>query len=319
MFASRSHIASRHPPPLPSWSPGEFVATHDAYETTLRAHVVADPRVVVMDGACTEEHTVATALALHARGLIPFASTFGDSWAYARDLLEMAASSRTDIRLAGSDMDVAGGRTRMALEHIEMFRALSDSTVLMASDANQTAALLEAMLERVGLVYLRTVRLATPVIYAPGERFAIGGSSTLRSSPDDQVTLLGAGVTTHEALAASDILAAGGVRARVIDLYSIKPLDTATVVASARETGNVVVTEDHWPRGGLGDAVLDALSDAAADVAVRHLAVHTRPIGGHPDEQLWRSGIDRTWIATAARDLLEQPGCRHRLDWVHST
>ena len=309
MCASSSDIAPiapPHPSLLPSWSPGEFVATRDAYETTLRARVVADPRVVVVDGGRTEEQTVATALAVHARGLIPFASTFADSWTHARELLEMAASSRTSLRLAGSHMDVVDGLTRMALEDIEMFRALSDSTVLMASDANQTAALLETMLERVGLVYLRTACIATPVIYAPGERFAIGGSSTLRASPDDQVTLLGAGVTTHEALAAADTLATWGVRARVIDLYSIKPLDTATVVQAARQTGNVVVAEDHRPHGGLGDAVLDALSDAGDEIAVRPLAVHTRPTAGHPEEQLWRSGIDRTWIAVAARDLLEQ-------------
>ena len=307
MFASRSDTAPPHPALLPFWSPGEFVATHDAYEATLRAMRASDSRIVVVESALSEQQMVANALALHSRGRIPFASTFADSWAHARDLLEMAASSRTDIRLAGSYMDVAGGLTRMALEDIAMFRALRDSTVLIASDANQTAALVETMLDRVGVAYLRALRMATPVIYAPGERFTIGGSSTLRSSPDDQVTLLGAGVTTHEALAAADILATAGINARVIDLYSIRPLDAATVVQAARETGNVVVAEDHWPQGGLGDAVLEAVSDGAGDVAVRNLAVHTRPTPGHPEQQLWRSGIDRTWIVTAARDLLEQP------------
>jgi transketolase len=320
MFASRSDIAPPDTTLLPSWSPGEFVATHDAYEKTLRAMQASDSRIVVVENALSEQQMVAKALAVHSRGRIPFASTFADSWAHARDLLEMAASSRTDIRLAGSHMDVAAGLTRMALEDLAMFRALRGSTVLLASDANQAAALVEAMLDRVGVAYLRTVRMATPVVYAPGERFTIGGSSMLRSSPDDQVTLLGAGVTTHEALAAADLLAADGVRARVIDLYSIKPLDTAAVVAAGLDTGNVVVAEDHWPRGGLGDAVLDALSDATDDISVRHLAVHTRPTAGHPEEQLWRSGIDRTWIATAARDLLEQPrlgpGQRHKRVWA---
>jgi transketolase len=299
---------------LPSWSPGELVATHAAYETTLRAIQAIDPRLTVVDGTLAEEQMVAQALALHARGLVPFASKVADSWAHARDLLEIVASSRADIRLAGSHLDVAGadgGFSEMALGDIAVFRALRESTVLAASDANQTAALVAMMLDLAGVTYLRTLRIATPVIYAPGERFTIGGSSTLRSSADDQVTLLGAGVTTHEALAAADVLAEAGTSARVIDLYSIRPLDTATVVKAARETGNVVIAEDHWPHGGLGDAVLEALSDTAGDVAVQHLAVHTRPTSAHPARQLWRSGIDRTWIVTAARDLLERRPAVH--------
>lgn len=294
---------------LPSWSPGEFVATHEAYETTLAALRTADSRLAVIDSALAAEQMVAKSLAFHARGQIPLASTFAGSWTRARDLLQMAASSRMDIRLIGSHMGVTGegGLTRMALDDVAMFRGLSDSTVLTAADANQTAALVETMLDPVGVAYLRTARMATPVIYSPGERFTIGGSSTLRTSPDDRVTLFGAGLTTQEALAAADMLAAAGTSARVIDLYSISPLDTATVVQAARETGNVVIAEDHFPHGGLGDAVFEALSGVATDVAVRHLAVHTPPTAGHPEQQLWRSGIDRTWIVTAVRDLLEQP------------
>jgi transketolase len=188
-----------------------------------------------------------------------------------------------------------------------MFRAIHNSTVLSAADANQTTALVEEMLGRPGVVYLRTLRLATPVIYPPGERFPIGGSRTLRSSKHDDVTLLAAGATVHEALAAADTLERFDIRARVIDLYSAKPLDAATVVEAARETGNIIVAEDHWAEGGLGDAVLEALADADSDARVRRLAVHTRPTSGRPEELLGRTGIDRTWIATAARDLLEQP------------
>jgi transketolase len=148
--------------------------------------------------------------------------------------------------------------------------------------------------------------MATPVIYPPGQGFAIGSSRTLRSSKHDHVTLVGAGVTVHEALASADLLAATGIRARVIDVYSVKPLDTGSVVEAARETGNIIVAEDHWAHGGLGAAVLETLADADSDARVRRLAVHTRPTSRRPKEQLWRSGIDRTWIATAARDLLEQ-------------
>jgi transketolase len=125
------------------------------------------------------------------------------------------------------------------------------------------------------------------------------------------VTLLAAGVTVHEALAAADILAAAGVRARVIDLYSVKPVDTSAVVQAARDTGNLIVAEDHWAQGGLGDAVLQTLADADSDARVRRLAVHTMPTSGRPEELLWRAGIDRTWIATAARELPEQRPTRN--------
>jgi len=153
-----------------------------------------------------------------------------------------------------------------------------------------------------------------------GERFPIGGSRTLRSSNHDHLTLLAAGVTVHEALAAADLLASTGIHARVIDLYSVKPLDTPTVLDAALETGNLIVAEDHWAQGGLGDAVLEALADAGSNARVRRLAVHTMPTSGRPDDLLWRSGIDRTWIATAARDLLEQPAAHngHRRAHTHA-
>jgi transketolase len=235
----------------------------------------------------------------------------------------MAAISRANLRLVGSHTGVTVGEdgpSQMALEDISMFRAIHDSTVLVSSDANQTAALVEAMLDRPGIVYLRTLRMATPVIYPPGDRFPIGGSRTLRTSKHDHVTLLAAGITVHEALAAADLLASTGIHARVIDLYSVKPLDTATVIQAALETGNLVIAEDHWAQGGLGDAVLEALADADSDARVRRLAVHTMPTSGRPEELLWRSGIDRTWIATAARDLLEQPTAHngHRRAHTHA-
>jgi transketolase len=221
----------------------------------------------------------------------------------------MAAISRADIRLVGSHTGVTVGEdgpSQMALEDIAMFRAVHGSTVLVASDANQTAKLTRAMIDRPGVVYLRTLRMATPVIYEPEDDFPIGGSRVLRSSAHDDVALLAAGVTVREALAAADALAATGVRARVIDLYSVKPLDAETVTAAARATGRVVVVEDHWSQGGLADAVLEALADADADVdvRVRRLAVTAMPTSGQPDELLRWAGIDREAIARAARALL---------------
>jgi transketolase len=310
-----------------------------AYEAALRTIGAANPRIVAMEAdpdsstyaqtfpaapavrpvesviaehvsAAPEQQMVATAIALQTSGRIPFAATFADSWTTAHDLIRMAATNGANIRLIGSHAAVAGDEdatSQLALENIAMFRAIHNSTVLIAADANQTAALVETMLDRPGVTYLRTLRLATPVIYPPGERFPIGGSRTLRSSKHDDMTLLAAGATVHEALAAADIFDRFGIRARVIDLYSVKPLDTATIVDAARETGNIIVAEDHWAEGGLGDAVLEALADADSDARVRRLAVHTRPTSGRPEELLGRTGIDRTWIATAARDLLEQP------------
>jgi transketolase len=328
---------------LPAWSPGELVATRRAYGEALRAVGAAEPRVVAMDGEVgnstysqifrdafperyfemyvAEQQMVAAAIGLQARGKIPFASTFAAFWTRAHDFIRMAAISRADIRLVGSHTGVTVGEdgpSQMALEDIAMFRAIHDSTVLVSSDANQTAALVEAMLDQPGVSYLRTLRMATPVIYPPGDRFPIGGSRTLRTSKHDHVTLLAAGITVHEALAAADLLASTGIHARVIDLYSVKPLDTPTVVKAALETGNLIVAEDHWAQGGLGDAVLEALADADNHARVRRLAVHTMPTSGRPDELLWRSGIDRTWIATAARDLLELPAADNRHHRAHT-
>jgi transketolase len=232
----------------------------------------------------------------------------------------MAAINGANIRLIGSHAAVVGdkdGTPQLALEDIAMFRAIHDSTVLSAADANQTAALVDEMLGRPGVAYLRTLRMATPVIYAPGERFQIGGSRTLRSSKHDDVTLIAAGATVHEALVAANILDQFGIRARVIDLYSVQPLDVPTVIDAARETGNIVIAEDHWPAGGMGDAVLETLTDADTGARIRQLAVHTRPTSGRPEELLGRTGIDRTWIATAARDLLEQPRSQNGHRRVH--
>jgi len=198
----------------------------------------------------------------------------------------------------------ADGPSQMALEDLAMLRAVHGSTVLYPSDATSTAALVAAMADREGVVYMRTTRGAYPVLYAPSEDFPIGGSKVLRSSPDDQVTLIGAGATLHECLAAADTLAATGVRARVIDLYSVKPLDTSAVIAAARETGRLVVVEDHHPEGGIASAVLEALAQGGRlDVDVMSLAVRELPGSGTGEELMDASGITAPHIVDAARTL----------------
>jgi transketolase len=200
----------------------------------------------------------------------------------------------------------------MALEDIASLRAIHGSTVLHPCDANQTARLVAAMADTDGISYLRTLRPATPVLYSPDEEFAIGGSRVLRASDNDDVTLIGAGITVHESLKAADALAEEGITARVIDLYSIKPLDEETLRAAAEATRRIVTVEDHWPEGGLGDAVLAALADTEEPPRVVKLAVSEMPRSGKPDELLAASGIDAGHIATAARRLVasEVPAAR---------
>ena len=194
----------------------------------------------------------------------------------------------------------------MALEDLAIFRAVHSSTVLYPSDPNQAAALVRAMADYRGIAYMRTTRGATPTIYGPDDRFEIGGSTVLRSSDDDQVTLIGAGVTLHEALKAADELSAQGIAARVIDLYSVKPVDEETVRQAAADTGAIITVEDHWPEGGIGDAVLAALAEVEG-VRVHKLAVTGMPGSGKPAELLHEFGIDSDAIVAAAQDLVRTP------------
>jgi transketolase len=192
----------------------------------------------------------------------------------------------------------------MALEDIASLRAVHGSTVLHPCDANQTARLVAAMADVPGISYLRTLRPATPVLYSADEAFEIGGSRVLRSSDEDEVALIGAGITVHEALKAADALSEEGISARVVDAYSIKPLDAATVRAAAEATGRLVTIEDHWPEGGLGDAVLEAVADLEEPPRVRKIAVRDMPRSGTPEECLAAAGIDAEHIAAAVRQLV---------------
>jgi transketolase len=216
--------------------------------------------------------------------------------------------------LSGSHAGVSigeDGPSQMGLEDLAAFRAVHSSVVLHPCDANQTAKLVAALADVEGIAYLRTLRPATPVLYEAEEEFEIGGSRVLRSSDADEVTLVGAGITVHEALAAADLLAQDGIAARVIDLYSVKPVDRGTLLAAAEATGGRIVTvEDHWPEGGLGEAVLAAFADADERPRVACLAVREMPGSGTPAELLAAAGIDAAHVAAAARRLVAEPAAR---------
>jgi transketolase len=316
---------------LPSWGEGEQVATRKAYGDALVAVGALRGDVVALDGEVSnstyaeefanaypdryfemfiaEQQMIAAAVGLQVREWVPFASTFAAFLTRAYDFIRMAAISRANIRLCGSHAGVSigeDGPSQMALEDLAMMRAVHESTVLYPCDANQTAKLVEAMADREGIVFLRTTRAATPVIYGADEEFPIGGSQVVHEG--DDVVIVAAGITLHEALRAAEELDGEGISARVIDLYSIKPADGETLRAAAETTGGRVITvEDHWAEGGLGDAVLEALSESEAPVRVQRLAVREMPGSGTPAELLASAGIDAEHIVEAARALVRAP------------
>ena len=318
--------------PLPRYRLGDQVATRDAFGEALAVLGTRREDVVALDGEVgdstragvfgkahperyiecyiAEQQLVATAVGVGVCGRLPYASTFAAFLTRAHDFLRMAAISRSDLKVVGSHAGVsigADGPSQMALEDLAMMRTLHGSTVLYPCDANQTARLVAGLAGHHGIGYLRTTRGSTPVIYPPDEEFPIGGSKVLRSAPDDQVTLIGAGVTLHEALAAADQLIADGTRARVIDLYSVKPVDTQTLREAAAITGRFVVAEDHHPEGGLSDAVLECFGNGHPMPLLTRLAVHTMPGSATPDQQMHAAGINADAISAAARKLVNTP------------
>jgi transketolase len=327
---ARPHVFPSAALQLPTYALGTKEATRKAYGDALVALGTARGDVVALDGEVgnstyselfatahperffqsyiAEQQMVANAIGFQVRGWRPFAATFAAFLARAYDFVRMAAISRADLVLAGSHAGVSigeDGPSQMALEDLASLRAVFGSTVLYPSDANQTAALLPQLADRAGIVYLRTTREKTPVIYAPAEAFEIGGSRVVRRTDADQLTLVGAGITLHEAMAAAEALAADGIAARVIDAYSIKPIDAATLRAAAAETAGIITVEDHWPEGGLGDAVLEVFAADAVRPRVVKLAVRHMPGSATPAEQLALAGIDAAHIAAAARELLQ--------------
>jgi transketolase len=319
---------------LPVYKMGDKVATRKAYGDALAA-LGARRDIVAMDGEVSnstfadefahkyperyfemyiaEQQLIAAAVGFSVRGYRPFASTFAAFLTRAYDFIRMAAISQANIKLSGSHAGVeigADGPSQMALEDLAMMRAVHGSAVLYPSDATSAAALVAAMADRDGISYLRTTRGSYPVLYSADESFPVGGAKVLRSTDADQVTLIGAGVTLHECLAAADALRGDGISARVIDLYSVKPIDVGVLTAAAAATaGRIVVAEDHHPEGGVGSAVVDALTEAGrAELSIAHLAVREMPGSGTPAELLDAAGIDAPHIADAARMLVGKSG-----------
>src|SRR3954465_16057990 len=323
-----AYVFETGPLELPRYELGKEVATRKAYGDALLALGKANGKVVALDGEVSnstyaeffakelperyfemfiaEQQMVAAAIGMQVRGWKPFASTFAAFLSRAYDFVRMSAISRASYAVCGSHAGVSigeDGPSQMALEDIAEFRALHGSTVLYPSDANQAAQLVAAMADLEGIAFLRTTRANTPVIYGPDEKFPVGGSRVVRSSDDDEVTIVGAGITLHAALKAADALAEEGVSARVVDLYSVKPIDEEGLRAAVEATGGRVVTvEDHWPEGGLGEAVLSAPADGfEGTLHFTKLAVSELPTSGKPAELLAAAGIDAKAIAEAAR------------------
>jgi len=307
----------------------EAIATRKAFGETLAALAVRGDVVAIdgevsnsthtedlqkvapgrfVEGYIAEQNMLGMAVGMQVLGKVVFPATFAAFLTRAYDFIRMAAISRANLRLSGSHAGVSigeDGPSQMALEDLAMMRAVHGSTVLYPCDGNSTARLVGAMADLPGISFIRTTREKTPVIYGGDEDFPIGGSKTLRSSDADRVTLVGAGITVHEALAAARSLEADGIAARVVDCYTIKPIDAETLRVAASQTGLLVTVEDHWIEGGLGDAVLAALADGGAlSGTVDKVAVTQMPGSGTPEELRDWAGISASAIADRVRSLL---------------
>jgi transketolase len=322
--------AHRFPTPdaeLPQWEVGEEVATRKAYGEALTALGARRGDVVALDGEVSnsthsedfraahedryfemfiaEQQMIASAVGFQVRGWVPFASTFAAFLTRAYDFIRMAAVSRANLRLSGSHAGVSigeDGPSQMALEDLAAFRAVHGSTVLHPSDANQTAQLVAAMADQPGISFLRTLRGKTPVRTPATETVRIGGSRVVREG--DDVAVVACGITVDEAVRAAEALDRDGIAVRVLDCYSVKPIDGEALQAAAQACGAIVTVEDHWPEGGLGDAVLEALAEADSRPPVTKLAVREMPVSGTPEELLHAAGIDAEAIAAAARAVV---------------
>ncbi|RJQ63331.1 MAG: transketolase [Desulfobacteraceae bacterium] len=309
-----------------AYSPDTPYPTRKAYGNALKHIFPKFPEIVVLDGEVSnstyseifreahpdryfemfiaEQNMVGIALGLSTRGKIPFVSTFAAFLTRAFDQIRMSRYSGANIRFCGSHAGVAigeDGPSQMGLEDIAMFRSILDSTVLYPADALATEKLVESAAEQRGIVYIRTTRSPTPILYSENEAFPIGGSKTLRESKDDRVTVIAAGITLHEALKAYRSLKAEGTQIRVIDLYSIKPLDATALKKAAAETGGIVTVEDHVAEGGLGEAVRSVLSGRG--ISIVSLAVRTVPKSGSPAELMKFEDISHDAIAAAVREM----------------
>lgn len=312
----------------PSYKADQEVPTRKAYAIGLTKLGKVNPNVVALDGEVknstyteeflkqfperffecyiAEQNMVGMAIGLSAMGKIPFCSTFASFFTRAYDQIRMAGISEANIKYAGSHAGVSigeDGPSQMGLEDLAMFRAIPGSVVLYPADAVSAERLVSLAAQNKGATYLRLTRGQTPILYNPRDGFTIGGSKILKSSTNDKVAILAAGITVHEALKAAELLEKEGVAARVIDVYSIKPINEAAIRKTARETGLVITVEDHYPEGGLGDAILNVLAGEKA--VMRKLAVNGLPCSGDPQTLMDRFGISASNIVSAARDGLE--------------
>ncbi len=317
------------PAPPPSYPPDQPLATRKAYGNALKRLYPEFPRMVVLDGEVSnstyaeifkeahperffemyiaEQNMVGAALGLQCRDQLPFVSTFAAFFSRAYDQIRMSQYSDANLKFCGSHSGVSigeDGPSQMGLEDLAMFRAILGSVVLYPCDAVSTEHLVAAAARHRGIVYLRTTRMATPILYGPEEQFPIGGCKVLRHSPRDAITVIGAGITLWEALKAHEQLSQQGVAIRVIDLYSVKPVDEKTLKEAAAATRALVTVEDHYPEGGLGDAVRTALADTPTPV--NYLAVHEKTKSGKPQELLDYEGISSGAIIKKVQDLLRQ-------------
>jgi transketolase len=317
-------------PAPPDYTDGKPVATREAYGYALKRLGQVNPHIVAISGDVknstfsqvfgdafpdhfyqgyiAEQNMVSAGVGLAARGKVPFLDTFACFFSRAYDQVRMAAISRSNINLCGSHCGVSigeDGPSQMALEDLAIFRAIYGSAVLYPSDAVSTERLTEAMARRAGINYLRTSRPKTPILYSKEEKFPIPGFKVVRESAEDRATVIGAGITLHEALKAADQLKSQGTAIRIIDLYCVKPVDGAALGRQITATGGRLVTvEDHWPEGGVGEAVLSALAQAGvAPIKSRLLAVNGMPHSGKPDELVDAFGISARHIARAVREI----------------
>ncbi|MDB6065572.1 MAG: tktA [Pedosphaera sp.] len=314
--------------PLPAYKLGDMVATREAFGNGLVRIGEVDERVVAMDGdtknstysdkffkkfpdrstECyiAEQNMVGVATGFGTRGKVPFASTFACFLSRAFDQIRMAGISMANIKLVGSHVGVSigeDGASQMALEDLAMMRAVAGSVVLYPSDAVATEKLMEQMALHKGVSFLRTSRPKTPVIYNNDEPFPIGGAKIRRQEAGDKLTVVSAGVTLFEALKAAETLAKEGIGITVIDAYSIKPLAKDVIKAAAQKTNNLVLTvEDHYPEGGLGDAVAGELS--MDGIKVHKVAIRELPHSGKPEELMAKYGIDAAGIMKAVKSVV---------------
>ena len=311
----------------PDYPPDEEVATRSGYGAGLAKLGSVNPDVVALDGDTknstyaeqfmelhpnryfemfiAEQNLVGAGIGLAKRGKIPFVSTFAAFLSRAYDQIRMSAISQANIKYAGSHCGVSigeDGPSQMGLEDIAMFRAIPGAVVLYPSDAIAAERLVAEAAAHEGIVYLRTSRPKTAILYDAAESFPIGGCKVVRESSEDKVTVVAAGVALHEALKAHEVLAQDGIAIRVIDLYSIKPIDAEALQKAASETNNTLITvEDHYPEGGLGDAVLEAV--ATKGIYVHKLAVTGMPRSGKPEELLEYHGISANAIVQKVKEL----------------